>query len=188
MKESDEELSAAERSALRELRRDVAPPGALERRVLEALKSGAGLGASPAVFRRMRIVSFAAAAAILFGLGLWVGSRISTRGAPASKAQTRYLLLLEGPGDPPPGEEARRVEEYKRWARSVTESGYAITGEKLRPEVFRLGAETSQGGDESVRGFFVIAADSDREALEIARGCPHLLHGGRIVVRPIDPV
>ena len=188
MKESDEELSSAERSALRELRRDVAPPEALERRVLEALKSGAGPGRSPAIFRRMRLVSFAAAAVALFGLGLWVGSRIAARAAPAPKAQNRYLLLLEGPGDPPPEEEAQRVEEYKRWARSVAESGHAITGEKLRPEVFRLGAETSPGGDESVRGFFIVAAGSDREALEIARGCPHLLHGGRIVVRPIDPV
>ena len=190
MKESDEELSAVERAALRELRRDVAPPEALERRVLEALKTGAALPGAvrPASFRTARFVAFATAAAVLFGLGLWAGSRISTRTAPAAKAQTRYLLLLEGPGDPPPEEEARRVEEYKRWTRSVAASGHPITGEKLRPEVFRLGPDTSPGGDESLLGFFVIAAGNDREALEVARGCPHLRHGGRIVVRAIDPV
>ena len=44
------------------------------------------------------------------------------------------------------------------------------------------------GGAESVRGYFVIAARDEREALEIARGCPHLRHGGWIVVRPIAPV
>jgi len=187
MKELDEELSAAERSALRELRQDVAPPDSLERRVLEALKTGAVPGTRHTAFRGTRLVAFATAAAVLFGLGLWVGSRISTRGAPAAKAQTRYLLLLEGPGDPPPQEEARRVEEYKRWARSVAESGHAITGEKLGREIFRLGAEAPSGSEESFRGFFVVAAGDDREALEIARGCPHLRHGGRIVVRAIDP-
>jgi hypothetical protein len=187
MKASDEELSAVERAALRELRRDVAPSEALERRVLEALKARAALpGASgPATLGTARFVAFAAA--VFFGLGLWVGSRISTRTAPAAKAQTRYVLLLEGPGDPPPEEEARRVEEYKHWARSVAQSGHEITGERLGREISRLGPETSSGGEESVRGFFVVAAGSDREALEIARGCPHLRHGGRIVVRAIDP-
>jgi hypothetical protein len=34
----------------------------------------------------------------------------------------------------------------------------------------------------------VMHRPDQRDALEIARGCPHLRHGGGIVVRPIAPV
>jgi len=187
MKESDEDLTAAEKSALAALSQDVAPPGDLEPRVLEALRTRGLLRASGAgVFRGGRVAAVACSAAILFGLGAWVGSRAWLPAA-SQKAPNRYLLLLEGPGDPAPQEEARRVEEYRRWARSVSAAGHAITGEKLRPEFVRLGPEIPAGGGAEVRGFFIIAAVNDQEALQIARGCPHLLHGGRIIVRPIDP-
>jgi hypothetical protein len=36
-----------------------------------------------------------------------------------------------------------------------------------------------------VRGFFIISAGSFEDALAVARGCPHLRHGGAILVRPI---
>ena len=36
-------------------------------------------------------------------------------------------------------------------------------------------------------GFFVIAARDEREALAIARTCPHLRYGGTVSVRPIEP-
>jgi len=37
-------------------------------------------------------------------------------------------------------------------------------------------------------GFFVIAAPDAGKAREIASGCPHLRHRGRILIRQIDPV
>jgi hypothetical protein len=36
-------------------------------------------------------------------------------------------------------------------------------------------------------GYFIVTARDAGEAIEIARSCPHLKHGGAIAVRPIDP-
>jgi hypothetical protein len=41
---------------------------------------------------------------------------------------------------------------------------------------------------EEIRGFFVISASDFQDALSVARSCPHLRHGGRILVRPIASV
>lgn len=54
--------------------------------------------------------------------------------------QPRYVLFLEGPGEPSPEEEARRVEVYKLWARRIASAGHLVSGEKPRPEALRLGA------------------------------------------------
>jgi hypothetical protein len=130
-----------------------------------------------------------AAAAALLAIGVAIGARASGSRPPAA-GLPRYVLFLEGADSLSPAEESRRVSEYKSWARRVAGEGHLISGEKLRPEILRLGDApgSSLSGGESVRGYFVIAARDDREALEIARGCPHLRHGGWIVVRPIAPV
>jgi hypothetical protein len=190
MNGQDEDLSDAEKSALAALRQSVPPPGTLEPKLLEALRARNLVGEKASGIRSGRAIALTGAAAVLFGLGLWAGSRFLTRAPVASaNSSSRYVLLLEGPADPPPEEEARRVEEYKLWARSVARSGHAISGEKLEPEVLLLGPDNeSTGAKESIRGFFVIGARDDGEALEIARGCPHLRYGGAIVVRRIAPV
>jgi hypothetical protein len=36
-------------------------------------------------------------------------------------------------------------------------------------------------------GFFLVRAATAEEAEAIARGCPHLRHGGTISLREIDP-
>jgi hypothetical protein len=190
MKGLDDDLSAAEKSALAALRQSIPPPGTLEPKVLEALRARDLLRAKESGIRSGRAIALAGAAAALFGIGLWVGSRgLARTPVAATNVSTRYVLLLEGPGDPAPQEEARRVEEYKLWARSIARAGHAISGEKLEPEILHLGPGTESAvGGVSIRGFFVIGAHDDREALEIARGCPHLRYGGSIVVRRIAPV
>jgi hypothetical protein len=40
----------------------------------------------------------------------------------------------------------------------------------------------------SLGGFFIIAARDPEQAREIASTCPHLRHGGWIVIRQIDRV
>src|SRR5262249_61541742 len=140
MKESFEDLTDAEESTLAALRQDVAPPGDLEPRVRDALRARRLLPEGIRALRGRIVGAAACGDTVLFGLGVWVGSR-AWLPATSQKAQHRYVLLLEGPGDPPPQEEARRVEEYRRWARSVSASGHAVTGEKLRRELLHLGPD-----------------------------------------------
>jgi hypothetical protein len=47
------------------------------------------------------------------------------------------------------------------------------------------GRAGATAGGEAASGFFIIVAKDDAEALAIAHGCPHLAHGGRVVVRRI---
>lgn len=189
MSETDEDLTPAEGESLAALRRDLQPSDALEREVLGKLKSlGLVEERGQAPLRWLRPVLLLAAAAGLFVAGLLAGGR-SFRAETPSTSLPRYVLFLEGSGpEPPPPEEARRVQAYKQWARRIAGEGHLISGEKLSAQATRLGGGSPAAGGESVQGYFVIAAADDAQALAIARGCPHLLYGGWIVLRQIDPV
>ena len=177
-----EELNESERAALGDLRRDAAPPEALETSVLAALRSR-GLARTASASRRAWMLAASLAAGVaLFSAGLFVGGRPARPGPPPSP---RYLLLLEGADTVSAEEESARVREYSAWARSEAKAGHLLSGEKLEPEARILGSGGSTSGGASVRGFFVISAKDDAAALAIASDCPHLRHGGRVVLRKI---
>jgi hypothetical protein len=48
-------------------------------------------------------------------------------------------------------------------------------------------AQSVAAGRTGLAGYFLIRAVDRRTALEIARSCPHVRYGGRIVVREIEP-
>jgi hypothetical protein len=185
MNASDQDWSAEERSGLEALRVEQTPPEALEAAVVSALvERGLVRRASVPFARWFQIAAALAAAACLFSAGLFVGSRPGR--SPGRPDRPRYLLLLEGADTLTPEEEARRVVEYRAWAHREAGAGRLLSGEKLEPAARTLGVEPARsGGGESVRGFFIIVAKDDAEALAIAHGCPHLAHGGRVVVRRI---
>lgn len=190
MDEARDELTAAETAALASLRTEVPPDEGLERKVVKALATRGlvrtGAGARGVWPKRLTML---AAAAALLAIGVAIGVRTSGS-RPSVAGLPRYVLFLEGPDSLSPEEESHRVAEYKSWARRVAGEGHLVSGEKLRPEVLHVGNApgSAANGGELVRGYFVIAARDNREALEIASGCPHLRHGGWIVVRPIAPV
>ena len=188
MKEDGEELTPGERDSLAALRRDLPPSDSLERSVVRELEARGLLrdrGRAPR--RWLRPLLLMAGAVALFAAGVLAGARTQTARTP-SGSLPRYVLFLEGSGEPPAEEETRRVQEYKLWARGLAGSGHLVSGEKLFSGSTRLGEDGGPSGGASVRGFFVISAADDAEALAIARGCPHLRYGGSIVVRKIAPV
>ena len=185
MNASDQDWTAEERAGLAALRIDQTPPDALEVAVVGALAQRGLVRRAPSPFARWAKVAAAlAAAACLFGAGLFVGSRPGR--PPGRPDRPRYLLLLEGGNALTPKEEARRVVEYRAWARKEAAAGRLLSGDKLEPAARSLGAEPARSaGGEAAGGFFIIVAKDDAEALAIAHGCPHLAHGGRVVVRRI---
>jgi hypothetical protein len=187
MNDTDNGWTASERDALGALRRDVPAPGPLERAVLKELEGRGLVRRRRSPSRWLRPIALLAGATALFAAGFLIGGRPMSPKL-SSVAQSRYVLFLEGNGEPTPGEEARRVREYKLWSSRMAAAGHMIAGEKLSTETWRLGEATDAAGGKSVRGFFLIAARDDAEALEIARGCPHLRHGGRIILRKVAPV
>ncbi len=115
---------------------------------------------------------------------------------------TPYLFLLhEKPADAvamSPAELKEVVGRYKAWAGQLAAQGRLAGGEKLCDDggqALRLQAGKPVVSDgpyaeaqDVVGGYFVINADSDAHALELARSCPHLSGTQWIEIRRIEPL
>jgi hypothetical protein len=186
MSERDE-LTAEEKRALEGLASGPEPPPSLEEAVVSRL-------AARGLLRRRRRAWVAWALAVaagvaLFVAGLAVGARRGAPPAAAVEAMPRYLLLLYDAPDEAglTGEQmAARVAEYRDWAISLRRQGNDLGGEKLASASLDLGPEGATPGPLPLGGYFVFSAKDDATALTIARSCPHLRHGGRAELRPIE--
>ena len=116
---------------------------------------------------------------------------VESRGATRVDAQPgQYVLLLYGdtPGDTGTVHAARE-REYGRWASGLAGGARWVGGHELADVVEDLGtpssAEPTASRDDRLAGYFVIEASSRERAAEVARSCPHLKYGGRVVVMTI---
>jgi hypothetical protein len=199
--EQAEEPSPSERAGLAGLPRELLPPANLEDRVVRALAER-GLLRSP--WRRRRVFLLRAASGLAAGVLLFTGGWLTGRREvprPSTTGGGRYMLLLrEDAGfEVPPGGNAELVREYERWAVDLRRGGKLEGGEELGRGGWLLAGEgpprdlsgmgTAPGRDAAQRigGYFIIRAADAAQALGIARGCPHVRHGGRIELRPIQP-
>lgn len=194
MSEQEESWTGAESRALKNLPRELAPRPELEDRIVAALARRRLLISRSRSARGWRAMAALAAGILLVGSGVWIGRALAPRpshGSTAAAAPPQFVLfLLRGAESDRPEEESGRVAEYRAWARGLAASGRSVAGEKLDDRAERLGAgagATSLPPEEEIRGYFVISAASLDDAVAVARRCPHLKHGGRIVVRPIMP-
>lgn len=176
---------------------DEDPGLALKDRVIVALdaaepvpRAHPGFWGSPAPYLR------AAMAVALLAIGAWLGGWYAKPVTPPHDPRAEFVLFLYD--DPvaeaarTPEEARRTVEEYKEWAGGLASAGSLVAGEKLTDERRLFGAIGGSGPvspqGAALGGYFVIRAGSEEEAAAIAAGCPHLVHGGAIELRRIDPV
>jgi hypothetical protein len=179
----------------RNLAGPVEPPPALKHHVTESLRTRGLLARD--TWRTPTLGSaaaYTAAAIVLFAGGVMVGKRA---GNPAPDLRPRFALLLyEDAGFRPgshPGSHAALEAEYAAWADSLRGQGKLVMGEELDKEetVVLVGAgEPARAPQGDVRselgtlgGFFIVRVATREEALTIARQCPHLRYGGRVVLR-----
>ncbi len=90
------------------------------------------------------------------------------------------------------------IAEYVAWRHKIEAEGKLVGGEKLKDEGGRhiSGANGSlrvtdgpyTEAKEVIGGYFTISAADYDEAVETAKGCPHLKYGGRIELRETEPV
>ncbi len=184
---TDEDESPDDRmlEQLRGTARDLTPPPALETRATARLID-AGLVCRPSTAlppssrpRTWTALGVAAALVLAFLGGWMAGGRT---GAPVEPGN-RYVLLLYAGSQRSPGPDDH-VQAYRDWARDLRGKGRFVSGERLAPR--RISPESATE-DEALEGYFVIEANSDREALAIAESHPHARSGGRVVVRRIEP-
>lgn len=152
------------------LPRTIDPPPELKERVAAALRRNG-------LLRRRRRLAFllpAAAAAILIAVFFLL--------RPDPPPSPNYILLLY---DTPQVTGGNR-QEYAQWARAM--SPLIAGGEELGEHdvMTRAGSLTPLPPDTSrLAGYFLIAAPDDARAAAVAAQCPHLAHGGAVVLRKI---
>jgi hypothetical protein len=189
----EDELTPERSQELRELSGGPHPPVGLEARTTEALRAHGLLrderGRRAVLFRWL---AFGAASIIFLAAGFLAGER-RTR-VPAVPMGNRYVLFVTTQGETesaPPKDEAGRVREYSKWARDQAAAGHLIAGEELNETSLALTGLDSRARHDSsldiLGGYFIIVANNMDEATAIARTCPHLRHGGTLVIRPIEP-
>jgi hypothetical protein len=112
----------------------------------------------------------------------------------------QFMLLLYAR----PGEHSQMSEDewgavvgkYRDWGRGLALEGTLVSRNKLREEggraLVREGGQTlvTDGpfaeAKELLGGYFIVEASTYDEAVEIAKGCPHLEYRGRIELREIE--
>lgn len=168
--------------SLRSLQGDVSPPEHLKGEVVRDLRARGLLRQRGASWLPL---AAAFAGVCLFGSGYLLGRAREV--APSISSAPRYALLLyEDATFDRAQPESALVAEYSQWAGRLAQTGALVSGEKLGGSV---SVEPAAGVRDlgEFTGFFVISAPSDSAARELARGTPHVRHGGRIVVRRVDP-
>lgn len=179
--EPDDQLTPEERRSLTALPQTLDPPADLDRRIEQTLRTRGLIRTSRPAWYRM---TAAAAAIVIAFAGGWSAHAWTSSRSGEIDERPRYMLLLFG-AESAPGEEARRVDEYRAWAASVASSGAHVSGEKLADRQFVFGPAAAPAPVDYPLGFFIISARDDRAAEAVAQTHPHLKHGGRVVVRPI---
>jgi len=161
--------------ALRGLRLEEPPPPGDEEQIVRRLKAARLL--EPESGRTWKLV---AAALLLFGA--FVAGWLAARSEGGRSNANRYVLLLYGA---PAVRSSARVEEYREWAREQREMGREVRGERLGTSEVVVGGSAPAGL--LLQGFFVITAEDEPDAVDVARSHPHVRQGGLVVVRPIEP-
>jgi hypothetical protein len=162
------------------------PPPELEGRVRETLTSRGLLGN-----RRSGAAAWTARAGLLAAgviLGILARDALGPRGGRPNVAAGQYVLLLYGD---PPGDtgavHVAREREYGQWAASFRDGTRWVGGQELGQVIEALGPSSTPAGASTDRlaGYFVIDAPTRERAAEVARSCPHLKYGGRVVLMTV---
>jgi len=173
------------RGGLRDALPRIAPPAELEHRLRDTLATR-GLISAPASRRPLWVARVGLLAAG-FLLGVLVrGSPKPARPAEVDGKPGRYALLLYGvPPEDTGAVHAARAKEYGAWASALANGTRWVGGHELADVVASLGDTDAPAARNQVAGFFIIEASSRERAVEVARTCPHLKYGGRVVVMAV---
>lgn len=179
---------------------EIDPPPRLKSRVERSLRARR-LIASIVPSKRSKLIAVAAGL-VLFAAGFGLGTATAGDEGAETVPDAGFMLLLFQDDGYRPGMPAPEVlGEYVAWTAAIRRGGMAIRGEALGDGAAVLSVDDFESSETSrspwqtasltetsygqLVGFFLLATNDRAEALSIARTCPHLRFGGRIVVRPI---
>jgi hypothetical protein len=107
----------------------------------------------------------------------------------------KFLFVYRGAGETvakmTPEERQQHLGRWEKWISEGLASGWMLDpGDGLTPDGRVVSAKVVTDGPfveskEMVGGFSIVQADSIDAAAQLAKGCPALLVGGRVEVRPL---
>jgi hypothetical protein len=109
-----------------------------------------------------------------------------------------FMLFLRGGreslGEYTPEQFQEMIQPYVDWSRKLREEGRLISADELASggkTIRKNGAGFVVDGPftetkEDIGGYFLIRADDEAEAIEIAKGCPNFAHGGFVELRQVN--
>lgn len=177
------ELSREESKAFEELKSSKKLPATMEDQIVNALINKGLIQKNMQTSKPLwRYLGGAAAAAILFLAGFWIGQTDSASSSPSGET---YLLLLHEKQGSIPADDPEISQEYGNWARSLPAKNAFIEGSELDNQIRVVGPWDPKDDSDVSTGYFMIRASSLEEAAKVANGCPHIGHGGSIEVRKV---
>jgi hypothetical protein len=107
-----------------------------------------------------------------------------------------YMLLIRGGQarpDATPEELQRMMQQYLDWSAALRREGRLVGAEQLadggRTLRVRDGKTVVEGPypetKEAIGGYYLVSAENEADAIEMAKGCPTLGHGGLVDLRPV---
>ena len=173
-----DELKPEERAMFDRLREEAGLPSTLEERIVASLEERGLLRRYRSRIDRRALATAVLAAVVGFAAGGWFER---PRTPPGPRSICRLVASMHRLG------EEGRVHEYSAWAKELRARGVHISGEKLDDEGDGLGASgpVPLSTEGELGGWFLVEGQDREGALQIARSCPHLRHGGKIVLRRI---
>ena len=109
---------------------------------------------------------------------------------------SQYLLLLRGGdfGALAEEEQEKIIQKYYAWTNQLMEKGIYQASQELKRDGRILSNEEGTFVDgpytetkEAIGGFFLVDASNYENAVEISKECPHLLYGGLVEIREVNP-
>jgi len=172
-------------------------PDVARARSLDVLREAVRSVNSPVRSRRPWLQAASLAAAFLLGLlvpgSRWPGDRTPAAFDVAPDTLQRWVLLFSEPQHAvlPAAETGLQVQAMMRWMDTIAERDRLVSGEKLaegRGVVLTARGETAYAPAEHITGFIIVRANTEAEAVALARQSPVPGFGGTVLVLPVDPI
>lgn len=184
-----EELSNYEKKLFSRLKREEQPPAALERRIIDELKSNHLITSKTKTYKMNTTLKWAASIAatvLLFFIGNYVGKQSTA--VQAIEPSRGYMLILHEDDLFKPGEPYEMYQEYAGWMENTMAKGIVMTGQELKNEAVIIDNQQNvkhldETSARKTTGYFILEAESLEIALEVAKSNPHIKYGGTIEVK-----
>jgi len=98
----------------------------------------------------------------------------------------QFMITYLGTPQPASPEEGQQhMAKYKEWLAALGDSAVSPANPLKNTKTINPDGSVETGGSTAMSGFTIIAAESEEEALSVAKACPYLEIGGSLEVSEV---